>query len=135
MSTAIVGILMMLVAGLLIARHRRVWRQSRLDDLSNEAHVFARRQFGRRLQSSLLVGLIGAAMLASPLVTNPWVAIGYWGVVMLLLGWVMVLAVADVASTQQHFRHLQEEVLLERAALEAELRKLENQRSDGHEEA
>ena len=63
LAVAIISLTMLGLSGLLIDSHRRTWREARDSaSLSQADKQFARAMYGRRMQASGLVGLMGAAI-------------------------------------------------------------------------
>ena len=55
----------------------------------------------------------------------------FWGGVLLLTVWMGLLALADMMATHYHYSRLRNDVLIERAKLQAELRRIESVRGNG----
>lgn len=107
--------------------HRRQPADSATEDINN----FARRQLRRRTRAGGLVALLGVFVLLGPLVSNHYLQAVYWSGAMLVVVWVVILAVADMMRTRQHFDELQSQYLMQQAALEAEVQRLRRQQSNG----
>jgi hypothetical protein len=124
------SVLLLLAAAGLIGSHVRTWRQ--VQDLAPGAEPreteFRWRQFRRRMQSSAMLAILAVAMLVGHWVTldaaGAVVFSVYWGCVVLVVFWLMLLALADVVSTRQHFGRLHAGQVVEKARLEAEMRKI-----------
>lgn len=111
----IAGSLLLIFGGGAIWRHVRNRRQQIADEsLAIEDMEFARRQFRRRVQTSLLICLIGILIIVGDLVI-PWGRNGrgdkvaatfwfavYWSGVLLLTFWVVLLALGDFLSIRMN---------------------------------
>ena len=75
---------------------------------------------------AVLVGQLGIARIESKLLAS-----AYWGAVLLMVGWVGLLAAADVLATKHHFTRLRQTYLVEQAKLHAELRRMQAARGNG----
>ena len=106
------------------------------ENLDAEELDYRRRQYRRRMQTSVILGGLAIAMFVGTLLTfrlpprSLFVPI-FWGVFLLVLGWVVVLAAADMVATRRHFRRVRSETLVERAILQAELRRIQAARGNG----
>ncbi len=107
----------------LMVWHLRAWRGAQTEQLDPSEFKYRRNQFRRRLQTSAMLGLIAVLLPIGVLVMWPWPYVGviFWGVVLLLVVWVCLLAGADVLATSQHYGRLQNRVVLEEARIQAEI--------------
>jgi hypothetical protein len=137
-SSVLIGLVLLVAAGWLTSSHLRTWRtvQQHREQLEPKEFDYRRRQFRRRMQTTAMLGLLGLGILAAQLVSvlpvRPQVIVICWGVVMLLAVWLGLLAVADLVSTRYYFGRLKHDYFLEQVRLEAELRRLQRVRGDGH---
>lgn len=128
-------------AGLMVW-HIAAWRRAREEEADEPLERdFQWRRFRRRIQTSgmiVLIGLaLGAVMLIDP-AKHP-LLIGWFllGMLILLL-WIVLLAVADMASTRSHVTRMKHYHMVETAKLQAALRRAKEQlreegENDGHE--
>lgn len=96
---------------------------------------FYRRQFRRRMQTSAMLALLAAALPAGhwivlkgterPQSDWPKWGIVFWGVVVLILIWVGVLALVDLWASRYFFGRLRQRNWLERTRLEGQLRRMQ----------
>jgi len=97
---------------------------------------FRRRQFRRRVQTTGMLGLVALALALGHWITidrvSPTVFAVYWSGVVLLVLWVLLLAMADVLSTKQHFGRIERTHQVEKARLEAQLREIQAAEGNGH---
>ena len=130
-SSILWGVSLLLLAGLLIRWHLRGWQtlQQRRGQLEPSEYDFRRRQLRRRSQTSAMLGLVGLGMLIGRLLivwrAPPRVVVVFWLGVMALAVWVALLGVADIVSTRLHFSRLRQNYMVERARLQAQLRRME----------
>lgn len=116
----------------LMTAHVRAWRRFRQQDLEEEDYDYRRRQFRRRMQTSAMLGLLAVAIFAGNWLGKPslW-GVFFWSGVLLMVGWVTLLAIADLLATKHHFGRLRRTYLVEEAKLQAELRRIEASRRNG----
>jgi len=119
--------------------HVRSWRAAERRRPEPAELDYLRRQYRRRMQSSLLLGLLAASLpLGHWLLLAQWSRVGalYWGLVLMVLAWVGVLAVADIWATKFFFGRLRDRYRLEQTRLQAQLRQisrtLKEDKSNGH---
>lgn len=115
--------------------HVRTWRRVRQQGLEPDDYDYRRRQYRRRMQTSAMLGLLAVAILVGQLaalqIESRIFVFGYWGGVLLVVGWVGLLAVVDMLATKHHFSRLRQVYLVEQAKLQAELRRIQAARSNG----
>ncbi|OHB66258.1 MAG: hypothetical protein A2V70_04900 [Planctomycetes bacterium RBG_13_63_9] len=123
--------LLLAAAGLMLL-HRRAWRVAREQDLDADGLRYRRQQFRRRMQTSGLLGLLAVAVFVGRLITKPpLLVLVFWGCVLLILGWVFLLAVLDIWATKYYFGRLRQTYRIEESRLRAELRRIEATRRNG----
>ena len=102
----ILAIGLVTTAVIMIRAHRRTWEALQRVEVPPERRRFGRRQFRRRTTASMLMGLIGVAVLASPRINDPHLA-RYWlywiGMLILVMG-MCLLALVDAVDTVRYFR-------------------------------
>jgi hypothetical protein len=134
-TTGAISLLLLLGSGVLMVSHVRAWRAARSADLDGEERTFRRRQFQRRIQTSAMLAVLAVALLAGEMITgwveSYWLKLVYWGAMLLLVGWLALLAVADIVATHYHFSRLRQSYLLEQTRLKAELRRLHSSERNG----
>ena len=109
-----------------MAAHCRTWRRAQRRELEGREFDYYRRQFRRRMQTSAMLGLLALAIFVGRWMTRPATStVIYWGGVLLVLGWVALLAMADMLATKHHISRLRRDHLIERAKLHAELRRIQ----------
>ncbi len=104
--------------------HVRAWQATQREKLDAGELLFRYRQFRRRTQTSAMLGMLAVALSAGQLITGPaWLVLLFWGVVVLMVAWAGLLAAVDAWATKCHFGRLRQQLLLEQAKLQAELRR------------
>jgi len=122
--------------------HVRAWRAQRQRKLEPEEREFFRRQFRRRMQTSTMLAIIAAALPVGPWIIQmadehreaDWPKRGFavWVAVLIgLLVWVGLLAVADIWASRHFFGRLRQRYWLEKTRLEAELRRIHGAGGNG----
>lgn len=132
--TILFSLMLMAISVGLLWLHRRSWIAARQRDLDSEALEFARRQYRRRVQTSGLMVFIALVMLGSLWVRRPLLVLLLWGGVALLVLWTCILATADWLHTKWYYARLRDDNVAQRAALEAEMRRMLRHRSNGRPE-
>ncbi|MBN2584051.1 MAG: hypothetical protein JXL80_13380 [Planctomycetes bacterium] len=124
-SSILVSSLLLLAAVGLMVSHLRAWRRAQEEPLEPEEFDFRRRQFRRRIQTSAMLGLLAVGLFVGQLIPGPpMLVVLFWGVVLLVLGWMGLLALADIWATKHHFDRMRQSYLVEEAKLHAELRRV-----------
>ncbi|MBN1395558.1 MAG: hypothetical protein JW959_11085 [Pirellulales bacterium] len=129
-TTLAVSIVLLLTAAAMMLSHVRVWKSLREAKLDADELDYRRRQFRRRMQTSAMLGVLAAALAVGDPITICWTRSGmfaacYWLTVMLLACWIGLLALVDIWATKHYYGRLRDKCLVERAKLEAELRRME----------
>lgn len=118
------------VSMVLVRQHRRVWRAFREGGPGSEELDFAGRQYRRRMQASLMVSGVALLLVAGNWIQNPVWQVVYWSLVMIVVLWIGLLALADAASTREFFHRISQAQLTEQAKLHSELTRLERAAGD-----
>lgn len=121
------------VACVLLWMHSRTWQASR-DSPDPEERDYRHRQYRRRMQTS---GLLAGAAVA--LLVGQWIPetvprtfrIIFWGGVVFVVFWVILLALADIVAIAHYYGRLRTTYLVERAKLQAQLRRVQAARGNG----
>jgi hypothetical protein len=136
--TIAVGVALDAMAAGLTVWHVRAWQRFEAsgDAADPRERGYRCRQFRRRVQTSALLGLLGLAVVAGHWATSPpwrpWAFAAYWGMVLTVVAWVALLALADLVSTRLYFGRVRQRYRLEETRLKAELEQLRRTRSNGH---
>ncbi|MFO0900693.1 MAG: hypothetical protein U0836_24960 [Pirellulales bacterium] len=119
------------VAVALIFWNLRSWRAAEQLPADSRERAFARGQFRRRLQTSVLIALLGFALFVGQFVRSVnWIG-PYWLGVLLLLGWVVLLALLDIGAIHRYYAPIRAEHRNQVAALEARMRQLDASATPG----
>ena len=132
-STTLLAAALALVGAGLVVWNINVYRAAVAaipDAAAADERDFLWRQLRRRLQASTMMLLLGPAVLGGELVKSSLYSIFYWGLVLLIVFWVGVLALADILATQYHYGRQRASQMLELARAKAELEDVVRQSAD-----
>jgi len=118
-------------AGLMLW-HLRAWRAAQQDAPDTRDWTFARRQFSRRRRVSLLIVALGVLIAAGEFIHDPVLALAYWSGTLLLVLWIVLLAILDMAASHQHFGLQRAQRDAEEAILLRQYRKEFGHQTNGH---
>ncbi len=125
-SSTLVCVVLVASAAWLMRAHHHTWRQiSKRKESDPRQWEYRRNQYRRRMQTSGMLGVVGIAVFAGYFLgaTLPGLfEVLYWLGVLVLVGWLVVLAMADVVSTRMYFGRLRRDHALEQKKLEAEIK-------------
>lgn len=131
MFTAFLSGTLLFVATILVVMHVRAWRVADHGGLGAAEREFHERRYRRRLQSSLMLGVIGLLVLGDlwldVIFQDAWARLLYWSGVGLLLLWLLLLAASDWLASRQHYRGQLTRLQSERDVLRADLERLRQQ--------
>lgn len=125
LTGAILAASLVVLAGVLIAQHSRAWSRAAASDEQGEEYAFARGQYRRRMQTSVLMAVLGVAMFAGLFIADARWFVAYWTGILLLVAWMTVAAMMDAFWTRQHFSRVRQRQQAEAALLRADLKKLQ----------
>ena len=131
LSNTLLSLFLLGVSAALILQHIRARKADSLQKTDKSARQFARSQYRRRMQASTLVGIVGIAVFVGHWVSEPVLALMYWGIILLVVMWILLLAAIDLLSSRAYFGRLQREQLVEEACLRADLRRAKAVRDNG----
>jgi hypothetical protein len=134
-SSALVSLFLLACSAGLMVWHVRSWRAAQAEQTEAAELDYRRRQFRRRVQSTAMLAILAVAISVGQVLTT-WIvsrpfAILFWLGVLLLLGWMGLLAVADIIATKFHYERISREYRIEQAKLQAELRRIQASRRNG----
>lgn len=136
-TAALVSLLLLGCAAALMVAHVRTWRNAVGSAATREELDYRRRQYRRRMQTSAMMAILAVALFVGEwltgMVASRWFAIVYWLAMLVVVGWVCLLALADVLATKFHYDRVRHGYMLERAKLEGELRRFHDAQENGHE--
>lgn len=129
LPTIALSLCLLSAAAGLFAWHWRGWVAIRDASADTVEREFAWSQFRRRGQAAGMMGLLAFLMLASLAIEHmaPWVFAVYIIVMLVLVAWIIVLALADMIATRQYYAHAQVKNLAEQTRLKAEVYRLEEE--------
>jgi MFS family permease len=134
-SVALVSLFLLGFAAWLMISHVRSWKAYQLQDLDAEDFDFRRRQYRRRMQTSAMLGILAVALFVGRVLTewlhSGWFAAVFWIAVILVVGWVGLLALVDAWATKHHFGRQHDRYMIERAKLQAEAHRIQSIRGNG----
>lgn len=82
-------------------------------DFQETERDFYRRQFRRRMQGSLMLGAVGLLLPLGGFIDDGILNLVYLAVLLALVGWMLMLGVADLVATRHHFERVREHLLAE----------------------
>jgi hypothetical protein len=103
-STIVFSLVLLAISAGLILSQRWAWQKVMTSQRSDRD--FALDQVHRRTRTGALVGVLAVAMIAGDWITSPAWALAFWTMIVLLVLWVVLLAVADLRATRRHFGKL-----------------------------
>lgn len=112
-----------------VVGHVVSWRRfrERADAEPSYETRFRRHQFRRRLQASVMLGVVAVAMIVGTGFISsddrPKTFLVLWSGVLLTVLWVVLLAGADLIATRRHANRLRREVMSEHRELHDEIRR------------
>lgn len=134
--SAFVGAAIIIVGVLVMRSHYYTWQQQKADpDLDDRERKHLQRRFRRRLQATGLLVIIGILIPVGDIemlfADRPVLFALYWLTVIVLVMWVGLLAVGDLASTRAHSRISLSRLEQKQRELEREVAALQNRHSNG----
>lgn len=125
--TYIVSLLLIGLSGVLLDMHRRSWREAQQDGSLTERDLrFARSQYKRRMQSSSIIGVLGAAIGVAPLVPHEPMAFAFYlAAISAACMAIMLLAAVDAWATRQNFVRMRSEQMAAQIKLAREVTRRE----------
>ena len=127
LSSIIVALVLVVSSAGLIAWHIRAWKRLQQEEIDPRERDFRRRQYRRRMQTSAMLGVLGVAIFIGQLlmtwVTSRHVLVIYWSGILVLVLWVALLALADMAATGFYYSREKTDYVVEHAKLQGELRR------------
>jgi sterol desaturase/sphingolipid hydroxylase (fatty acid hydroxylase superfamily) len=133
LASYLLALLLGLTSAGLIVWHVRGRQRFAEEELGERERNFRRRQFRRRVQTSAMIGLLGAAILVGQLLMDAapfWkFKVIYWIGVLVLVLWIVLLAIADMAATSFYYSREKTDFVVQHAKLQAELRKAREEES------
>jgi hypothetical protein len=134
----VIAVPVFLISLVFVVSHLVSWRRfGEREEAEPEYETrFRRNQFRRRLQASVMLGLVAAAMvLGTAFISSddqPRTFLGLWTGVLLTVLWVILLAGADLIATRRHANRLRREVMAENREMHDDIRREFGTSSDRH---
>ena len=126
------GILLIALSGLLTWTTETSWRKDKQRELSETDWSYLNTRRRRRLQTNIMISLVGVAIIVGIWIVEPlWIGI-YWCCVVLLVMWIILLAGVDFLATRTYYRQLRDQASVERQLLEQELDRLQRSQHNGN---
>jgi len=127
----LVSVPLLLIAAGMIVWHIGAWRSFQQQELDAGERNYRWRQFRRRMQTSVMLGLLAVAFPVGDVLTGripaDWLVI-YWLATILLACWIVLLGLVDIWATRFYFGRLHDKCMVEQIKVQAELRRLEAMR-------
>ncbi len=131
LSSMIAALVLCASSAALIVWHIRAWKRLQQAEVDSRELDFRRRQFRRRVQTSAMLGVLGVAIgigqwLMTCVTSRP-VLVIYWSGVLLLVLWLVLLALADMAATSFYYSQEKSQYVVDHARLRGELQRVRDQ--------
>ena len=85
-------------------------------DFPEAERDFYRRQFRRRMQGSAIIGIVGLLLPLGGWIADGMLNLAYLALLLALVGWMLMLGLADLVATRPHFERVREHLLAEALA-------------------
>ena len=135
LSSIVVALVLCASSAGLIAWHVRTWQRLQGAEIDPREREFRRRQYRRRMQTSAMLGVLGAAIFIGQLLIvwpASWLLLAiYWSGVLVLVLWIALLALADMAATSFYYSREKNNSLVEHAKLQGELLRAREKEAKG----
>ena len=124
MVNTLFGLFLVVISAALLWWHTNNWRvaKSRIEKDSDRLHAW--RQFRRRVQASSMLGVVGVAVVLGQYIPISPMALIYWFIVVLVVLWIILLALADLVSTHLYLEEIRRDTIVEQTLLREEMRQL-----------
>ncbi len=131
MFSILFGLFVIAVAAMLLIRNAMYWHSTQAAEMDERERDFLRRQYRRRTQANAIIAIVGVAIILGVWLTDSVMVAAYWMGMVLLVGWMAMLAIIDLVSARTHYGRLHQDQLEARALLEEELREIRKRGSNG----
>lgn len=126
-STLLFSLGLLIVSAIMAYYHHIAW-QTKREAVGQSQIEFIDRQYRRRIQVSAMLGIVAIAMFAGRWVEplsedRPWFYMAYWMVIVIVVFWIALLAMADYIATRHFLEKSHQDQIIEEARLRAELQK------------
>ncbi|EAQ81811.1 hypothetical protein [Blastopirellula marina] len=124
LASAILSALILCVAILMHATHHATWRRASADaSIPAYRRNYLRLQFQRRMAVCYILAALAAAIMIGHFIPRSIFFIIFWGCVMLLILWMVVLAMVDMMATRNLILVERDQQIARRRALEQQFGK------------
>ena len=126
------ALVLLVTSGLMLDQHRRTWHKDQVNSSLDPRDLRASRaQYLRRMRASGTIGAIGGLLMLNPIVPRkPLVFTLYVLLLVVLCGWIFLLAMVDSFATSLRLRRTRRDHASLESKLEAELQKYRNRDND-----
>jgi hypothetical protein len=129
--------LLLALAMALIAWNVRSWHRAQHEEAGDAEELdFSRRQFRRRVQVSGMLAVLAVGLMIGQLIPHlrqPTLFVLFWFGMLLLVGWIVILALGDMLVNRRRLAKFQRQRHAEEARLAAELERIRGQFPDRNE--
>ena len=123
-DTSLFALVLIVASVFLVRWHWQVWKASQDSDEEQGEKDFLHRQSRRRVQASGMIGVIGLGMFIGQFLDRwPLLKVFHWAGVFVLVLWMLLLAVADLIVTRQHYGRIRRDHLMDEIRYQSELRR------------
>ncbi len=117
------AILLLVVSALMMGEHALSWRRTQSRQLDRVEFDFLQRRYQSRMQTSLLIGVIGVLIFIGIWVDKPRAMAVYWLGVSMIVGWLLLAASADWSTSYRYLSQVRGKFIAEREALRADIKR------------
>ncbi|MBI3463481.1 MAG: hypothetical protein HY000_10550 [Planctomycetes bacterium] len=131
-ASLFVFVLLVIAIGMIVS-HVISWQRFQQEDQDKDKLEtdYRRRQYRRRMQVSAMLAVAAMAMLIGLLISWrdwPSVFVFWWTGVVVLVGWIILLAMVDALATRRFFRRVRHDRAVDQALWRAEFERREAER-------
>ncbi|MFT5522328.1 MAG: magnesium-transporting ATPase (P-type) [Pirellulaceae bacterium] len=128
------GIPLFVVALLMLFWHYSKWNRLKSQQLGDHERDFYQRQFRRRIQGSIMIGIVAVMVVGEHWIGDEMFAAIYWAIVLVLVLWMVALAIMDSIASRGFFELELNRNLRIQETLQAEIRRYREEHPDGDQE-
>ena len=125
----LLGLGLFVVALLLMRQQlkaKRLFQSEPSEEMTPLESRFSDSQFRRRIQCSALLAALAVGMIAESWITGLVVRVSVGAIMLVVLGWMILLALLDIIATTTHYRRMSNRYQNEQIRLEAKVKKILN---------
>ena len=124
MVNTLFGLSLVVISAVLLWWHTNNWQVAKSRIEKDSERLYTWRQFRRRVQASSMLGVVGIAVVLGQYIPISPTALIYWFIVVLVVLWIILLALADLVSTRLYLEEIRRDTIVEQALLREEMRQL-----------